>query len=577
MTKKLGVVILIFFALLFPQSSNAIVFFDNQEAATKLKPNYPAVALTITDDRVLTQVSSITGATRGTFIQNLACESVLDAKCASADTLRVSAIVPPCTVRSDASDVCIKSLRSADSSGTLKNSELLYEVNTFKFPRNAENRLPAGGGISVWRGSTIKGNEIEYSVAVDIQINYYRSTSPASIAVVGFSAQVIPTITKSGAFHPPIWRGGFETLDNPNNGPVDPSYRNCIWTDSGRCGMAAPFFPDQTLELTLQMDNKLTGWLFGRMKDTRASVTPLSSTTSTVVVSGSSINVPSGVSWIPKSEFAISPGLQEMNYDSRVENDSFGPAILWGKFSNHPDLFEFPRFGIPGGGIHTPNPALKGTGYFQASEKWLQTSNVVPTWRFQGMDPSSFWGMEQSAGNKVWECTVKDQSKLHGMMTTNAMAYSWSPPAFKDGVMSYKVAGAHLDADGTTVYRGTYDLAMNADSARCIYGFSNAPIKASVSVVGSDGGEQEISTETLSIKDGWMTLSAKNFTFSSPTIRIKLTQERVSVPATNGTQTSSNAAKKQVVRKSSITCIKGRSIKKITGINPKCPTGYRKK
>ena len=44
--------------LVIPQSSNAIVFFDNQETATKLKPNYPAVALTITDDRVLTQVSA---------------------------------------------------------------------------------------------------------------------------------------------------------------------------------------------------------------------------------------------------------------------------------------------------------------------------------------------------------------------------------------------------------------------------------------------------------------------------------------------------------------------------------------
>lgn len=173
--------------------------------------------------------------------------------------------------------------------------------------------------------------------------------------------------------------------------------------------------------------------------------------------------------------------------------------------------------------------------------------------------------MEQSAGNKVWECTVKDQSKLHGMMTTNAMAYSWSPPAFKDGVMSYKVAGAHLDADGTTVYRGTYDLAMNADSARCIYGFSNSPIKASVSVVGSDGGEQEISTETLSIKDGWMTLSAKNFTFSSPTIRIKLTQEQVSVPATNGTQTSSNAAKNKWYERAQLRALRVRTSKRLLG------------
>ena len=192
------------------------------------------------------------------------------------------------------------------------------------------------------------------------------------------------------------------------------------------------------------------------------------------------------------------------------------------------------------------------------------------------MDPSSFWGMDQSVGNRVWECTVKDQTKLHGMMTTNAMAYSWSPPAFKEGIMSYKVAGAHLDADGS-VYKGTYDLAMNADSARCIYGFSNAPIKASVSVLSSGGGEQEISTETLSIKDGWMNLSAKNFTFSSPTIRIKLTQEQAPVTATNNSSSTPNAAAKPAAARITITCIKGKSIKKVSGVNPKCPSGFKKR
>jgi len=577
--KKNLVILGLLLTILIPQSSNAIVFFNDQDDAIKLKPNYPAAGLSITDDRVLTQVSAITGASRGTFVTNLACNSVTDPRCSGADNLRVSAVIPPCTAKSDAQDVCIKSLRTADSTGALKDAQLLYEIDTFKFPRDTASRIPAGGGISVWRGSSIKGGTLEYSVAVDIQINYYR-TSPSSptssVYVVGFSAQVLPTTTKNGNFYPLIWRDGFESIDNPKNGEVDQSYRSCIWTDLGRCGMAEPFFADQPIELTMQMDNKLTGWLFGRMKDTRASVTRLSPTTSTLVVSGASINVPSGISWIPKSEFATSPALQEMNYDGRVENDVYGPGIMWGKFSNHPDLFEFPRFGMAGGGIHTPNPALKGTGYFQASEKWLQTANVLPTWRFQGMDPSSFWGMDQSVGNRVWECTVKDQTKLHGMMTTNAMAYSWSPPAFKDGIMSYKVAGAHLDADGS-VYKGTYDLAMNADSARCIYGFSNAPIKASVSVLSSGGGEQEISTETLSIKDGWMNLSAKNFTFSSPTIRIKLTQEQAPVAATNNSPSTPNAAAKPAAPRITITCVKGKSVKKVSGVNPKCPSGFKKR
>jgi hypothetical protein len=35
--------------------------------------------------------------------------------------------------------------------------------------------------------------------------------------------------------------------------------------------------------------------------------------------------------------------------------------------------------------------------------------------------------------------------------------------------------------------------------------------------------------------------------------------------------------KKQVATKSVITCIKGKLVKKVTGINPKCPTGYKKK
>jgi len=31
------------------------------------------------------------------------------------------------------------------------------------------------------------------------------------------------------------------------------------------------------------------------------------------------------------------------------------------------------------------------------------------------------------------------------------------------------------------------------------------------------------------------------------------------------------------VKKSSITCVKGKTSKKVTAVNPKCPTGYKKK
>jgi hypothetical protein len=32
-----------------------------------------------------------------------------------------------------------------------------------------------------------------------------------------------------------------------------------------------------------------------------------------------------------------------------------------------------------------------------------------------------------------------------------------------------------------------------------------------------------------------------------------------------------------VVKATTITCVKGKTIKKVTAVNPKCPTGYKKK
>ena len=110
-----------------------------------------------------------------------------------------------------------------------------------------------------------------------------------------------------------------------------------------------------------------------------------------------------------------------------------------------------------------------------------------------------------------------------------------------------------------------YDLALRSDFARCLYGFSNAPIKAAVSISYGQEGTQNVATETVSQDKAkeWIYVSAKNFTFSAPTIKVKFTQEKVAAPAP--------------IRKTSITCVKGKLTKKVTAVNPKCPSGYKKK
>jgi hypothetical protein len=56
---------------------------------------------------------------------------------------------------------------------------------------------------------------------------------------------------------------------------------------------------------------------------------------------------------------------------------------------------------------------------------------------------------------------------------------------------------------------------------------------------------------------------------------VKISQEK---PKEIIAEAKKEAAKSNVVRKSvSILCSKGKTIKKVSGTNPKCPPGYKKK
>jgi phosphotransferase system HPr-like phosphotransfer protein len=71
---------------------------------------------------------------------------------------------------------------------------------------------------------------------------------------------------------------------------------------------------------------------------------------------------------------------------------------------------------------------------------------------------------------------------------------------------------------------------MRADDARCLYGYSEAPIQTKVSVTDS-GGTQKIATTSVSERGGWLTIRARNFTFSSPKIVVSIKQGKNSKAA----------------------------------------------
>jgi hypothetical protein len=203
---------------------------------------------------------------------------------------------------------------------------------------------------------------------------------------------------------------------------------------------------------------------------------------------------------------------------------------------------------------------------------WLpfvnNTATVVPQfWSFRSLTQQELQG-----ANKCFS----DSSQLNGIVTTNSTAYSPGPPVFDKsaGDLNYRVAAPHYLANGKDAFKGTYDLLMRSEVARCIYGFSNAPIKANISIVSNDGSPQ-VATTVVNEKAGWLHLSANNFEFSSPTVKVSLQQE---APAVFPKSSASEAPVQQAAaKKTSITCVKGKVSKKVVAVNPTCPKGYKKK
>ena len=169
------------------------------------------------------------------------------------------------------------------------------------------------------------------------------------------------------------------------------------------------------------------------------------------------------------------------------------------------------------------------------------------------------------AGNSDQSC-FSQATRVVGIVTTNSTVYEPAAPAFVNGELQYKVAGVPLKPNGER-FAGSYDLVIDSKVARCLYGFTQAPIKASISISAQDGA-RDIETTITGEKDGWFSLGAYGFGFSSPTIKVQLSQDPKETEIAKAPQVLTAPAKK------TISCIKGSRTKNFAA--QKCPKGYKK-
>jgi len=155
--------------------------------------------------------------------------------------------------------------------------------------------------------------------------------------------------------------------------------------------------------------------------------------------------------------------------------------------------------------------------------------------------------------------------------------------------LSYKASAPRLAPDGKTVNTGFYYATISAADALALWGLKRAEDAASalmVSVRTNEGGSTA-ATKTVAVKNGRIIIQVFGFEFPDPMLDISLNPS-FDVMASSALA-DSNMSAQATVKKSptpkptvapkttTISCLKGNQLKKVTGVKPTCPTGYKKK
>ena len=145
------------------------------------------------------------------------------------------------------------------------------------------------------------------------------------------------------------------------------------------------------------------------------------------------------------------------------------------------------------------------------------------------------------------------------------------------------VSGPHFRVNGE-LNKGFFQARMSKELGKCLWGIDlSKSTKFQISMTDSDGvGVQNLETVSGVFDGKDYILAASNFHYSSPKLSFRLFEDVVNpelAAAIENVKKVEAAAPIPitVIKKKTITCTKGKTTKKITGVNPKCPDGYKKK
>lgn len=520
------------------------------------------------------------------------CKSTKDLRCNSSN-LFYNAVIPTCQNKEEA--YCIEEFGVLPEAN--KEIPARYDRN---FPTKGPQDFQAEPNLNLPGGTTGSLFDLPQAAHQGGSLYYLEVFTSGDVNASGsrlnrFSIRIFPVKLKPRFFSYAAPEDGWvKAPDNTSDGHKPGSWHQSLASIHPYVATSIPegmvlaryaFPAGIKFYVKVRMQLRPSGWMHGRLANPEISLTGKPGNY-ILKVAANPVAIPSVYK---KYRYQDMPQLLKDQYDSLT--GAYKPEVATWSAQRIQDSLK----GGCGHSACTPDPLTRNMMIMPRSSDpygmdqlklWLpfvddKATELLGTWSMRTLDPNEAAGAQR--------CFVDESEGVTGIVTTNATQYLAGPPQFNTSEQSleYKVAAPHLTPKGEIFY-GSYDLLMRSDVARCVYGFSNAPIKGTISISG-EAGEQKIATEQIKEANGWVSLSAVGFTYSQPTIRVKLSQDKPEpvkveeatpavAPAPAVTPDSQQAAKPKVVLiKKSITCVKGKITKKISGSNPKCPTGFRKK
>ena len=470
----------------------------------------------------------------------LYCKNLQDSACAKTTNFSVFAILQPCKSESDL--YCISDVYAKTSAGKVsgKFQENLPAVGPTDFIGDSSLGLPTGGPPSIWQIPGVKNSAgaDTYTLFVSTRGKGTRSSasSQPTFQFNEYTVAMYATSMKNGTYQLVTAEGS--GLDAIVGG-------GCATNSESKCALRESFPMDGTsFGVTIRFPKAPSNWFYGRLSKPTFSLNKSASGNSVLLdVSGEPVAVPV---LYGKSPWSALPANLQKYYQ--------------GGFPSVGKIY----------GISDPNQwdatHLASSRDFDVLKEWL------PLVKDTAVALTTQWYFKASnEGSDPRFNSTSDQ--VDGIVTSNATAYVPGPPTFNQQTQSleYQVGAPHLTPSGAT-FRGSYDLTIRADAARAIYGFAkNVPVKATVSIV-SENGQEIAAQEQVGEKDGWFFLRAENFTFSSPKLRVKLTQSGGANNANNsgGNNSGSNNGNNQGNYSDTVKCD---GTGKCCDASGKCTTG----